>query len=258
MLLLPAFHKKGPRYDVDSASACWTQVCMKKVSCIPSQADLYHSYHSSWDAHCSGCVCPQCKLQIPATTRLHHLCQKMGRVGHGSVTRGQQGSLIIWAELGHLQGQGAAVNTSSWKPGSPICLLPFPGLPVEVNTGLMHRMGNKLFLSHADVFSGDESSLHWIREDNLGEVSQVCHHFPTLLFSRPCTPFPNGVTLLTCAMSCSWLLCYIQPHCLLLPGMVRAQTGSSHKQLCSTQHYVGPFVFGLFFCRTLDQILTDN
>lgn len=33
---------------------------------------------------------------------------------------------------------------------------------------------------------------------------------------------------------------------------------SNHKQSCSAQHNVGPFVFRLFFCRTLDQILTDN
>lgn len=118
-------------------------------------------------------------------------------------TSSQHGTSMIFGEFGLLQGLGTAVHvqiTFPWQPGQPTCLLPLPRFQVEVNTGLIDRVGNKLLLLHTDVLQGDVSSLHRLERTMLGEGGQARHCFPTLLFSRLRTTFPNGVTFLMCSM----------------------------------------------------------
>lgn len=173
----------------------WTQ-CLLDSSLLEegelSQADLYHSYHSSWHAH----FVPTTQAADSSNHKTASLVPENG--WSWPWLRELDNRSWVWAPT-RSGGGSEYVLLETWLDNLP------PSIPRASRRG-RHRsdaqIGKFMLYSHIDVLPGDESSLHRIRE-----VSQVSHHFPTLHFSVLCISFPNGMTLLTYIMSCSWPLC---------------------------------------------------
>lgn len=120
-----------------------------------------------------------------------------------SVPKSQRGSSVIPGELGLLHRLGAATNVqraSPGKPGESTCLLCLR-FPVEISTGMMHRVGKKLFLSHFDARP----------EDRVGrrELCTSPLSYCAVLKALHCIPEQSDC--FTCSVSYCWLPWQVQP-----------------------------------------------